>query len=241
MDVYRELTRRQTPTEQLAVTVFAVAALYAIIKGTSHTVLLGLAVVLMILGALPRQVALGFLLGASAILLVQTAVREYEGFASCGARSLTKRTAFSGSEGFADKEKEVKDEKKEAEADETKEPVGPSDEEKKEEEKKAEAFNDGRSGKPMLPDNRERRELLELGKPYKLPSENDDKGFHLDAGTTFLNAYKALKPDQISAMTKDTQELLATQKSLMGMLDSFGPLLKDMNKITGILGSGPSN
>ena len=82
MDVYRELTRRQTPTEQLAVTVFAVAALYAIIKGTSHTVLLGLAVVLMILGALPRQVALGFLLGASAILLVKTAVREYVGFSS---------------------------------------------------------------------------------------------------------------------------------------------------------------
>ena len=227
MDFYRELTRRQSPTEQLEVTVFAVAALYAIIKGTTHTVLLGLAVVLMILGALPRQVALGFLLGASAILLVQT--------------------AFSGSEGFEDKahtagktkEKEAEvDEKKEADE---KESVGPSDEEKKEEEKKAEAFNDGRSGKPMVPDHRERRELLELGKPYKLPSESDDKGFHLDAGTTFLNAYKALKPDQISAMTKDTQELLATQKSLMGMLDSFGPLLKDMNKITGILGSGPSN
>lgn len=221
MDIYRELTRRQSPTEQLAVTVFAVAALYAIIKGTSHTVLLGLAVVLMILGALPRQVALGFLLGASAILLVQTAVREYE-------------------EGFADKSKtkEEKTEEKKEEGAEEKEPVGPSDGEKKEEEKKAEAFS---SGKPMVPDHRERRELLELGKPYKLPSENDDKGFHLDAGTTFLNAYKALKPEQISAMTKDTQELLATQKSLMGMLDSFGPLLKDMNKITGILGSGPSN
>lgn len=210
MDVFRELTRRQSPTEQLAVTVFAIAVLYAIVKGTSHTVLLGLAVVLMILGALPRQVALGFLLGASAILLVQTAVAEYEG--------------------FADKEKDAK-------ANEEKEPVGPSDAEKKEEEKKAEAF----SGKPMVPDHRERQELLELGKPYKLPSENDDKGFHLDAGTTFLNAYKALKPEQISAMTKDTQELLATQKSLMGMLDSFGPLLKDMNKITGILGSGPGN
>jgi hypothetical protein len=90
--------------------------------------------------------------------------------------------------------------------------------------------------KPMMPDNATRREMLELGKPYKLPSESDDKGYHLDAGTTFLNAYKALKPDQIAAMTRDTQELLATQKSLVGMLDSFAPLLKDMDKITGFFG-----
>jgi len=54
-----------------------------------------------------------------------------------------------------------------------------------------------------------------------------------------LNAYKALKPDQIAAMTADTQELLNTQKSLVAMLDSFAPILKDMNKITGFF--GPSN
>jgi hypothetical protein len=70
-----------------------------------------------------------------------------------------------------------------------------------------------------------------------MPHETDDTGFHLDAGTTFLNAYKAMKPDQIAAMTKDTQELLATQKSLVSMLDSFAPLMKDMGKITGFLGS----
>jgi hypothetical protein len=86
----------------------------------------------------------------------------------------------------------------------------------------------------MLPDNTDRAEPLELGKAYTLPKESDDKGFHLDSGTTFLNAYKALKPDQIAAMTKDTQELLATQKSLVAMLDSFGPLMKDMGKITGM-------
>ena len=92
----------------------------------------------------------------------------------------------------------------------------------------------------MLPDNADRKEPLVLGKPYKLPSEGDDKGYHLDAGTTFLNAYKALKPDQIAAMTRDTQELLATQKSLMGMLDSFGPLMKDMGKITGFFNQVPA-
>ena len=88
----------------------------------------------------------------------------------------------------------------------------------------------------VLPDNADRKEMLELGKPYKLPNEADDKGVHLDAGSTFLNAYKALKPEQIAAMTRDTQELLATQKSLVAMLDSFGPLMKDMSKITGFLG-----
>jgi hypothetical protein len=99
---------------------------------------------------------------------------------------------------------------------------------------------DGSGKKVMLPDNADRKEPLVLGKPYKLPSEGDDKGYHLDAGTTFLNAYKALKPDQIAAMTRDTQELLATQKSLMGMLDSFGPLMKDMGKITGFFNQVPA-
>lgn len=101
-----------------------------------------------------------------------------------------------------------------------------------------ESFSDGR--KPVLPDNADRLEVFELGKPYRLPSESDDKGFHLDAGTTFLNAYKALKPDQIAAMTRDTQELLTTQRSLVAMLDSFAPLMKDMGKITGMMGIGGS-
>jgi hypothetical protein len=92
----------------------------------------------------------------------------------------------------------------------------------------------------MLPDHTDRKEPLVLGQAYKLPSEADDKGYHLDAGTTFLNAYKALKPDQIAAMTRDTQDLLATQKSLMQMLDSFGPLMKDMGKITGFFNQVPS-
>jgi hypothetical protein len=74
-------------------------------------------------------------------------------------------------------------------------------------------------------------------KLVKLPSESDDKGVHLDAGTTFLNAYKMLKPDQIEAMTKDTQDLLQTQRSLVSMLDTFAPLMADMGKITGMLGS----
>jgi len=77
------------------------------------------------------------------------------------------------------------------------------------------------------PDNGSRREALELGKKYKIPSEADDEDYHLDAGTTFLNAYKSLKPDQISAMTKDTQELINTQKQLMSTLSTLKPLITD--------------
>jgi len=77
------------------------------------------------------------------------------------------------------------------------------------------------------PDNGSRAEFFELGKKYKAPSEEDDAEFHLDAGTTFMNAYKSLKPDQVAAMTKDTQDLMATQKQLMSTLHTLKPLIKD--------------
>lgn len=78
------------------------------------------------------------------------------------------------------------------------------------------------------PDNGSRpAEMFELGKKYTMPKETDDPEFHLDAGTTFLNAYKSLKPDQISAMTKDTQDLINTQKQLMSTLNTLKPLITD--------------
>jgi hypothetical protein len=52
-------------------------------------------------------------------------------------------------------------------------------------------------------------------------------GFHIDQGTTVINALNALKPDQVKAMTQDTQALIETQKSLMGMLSSMKPMLQD--------------
>ena len=95
------------------------------------------------------------------------------------------------------------------------------------------------------PDNGSRGEFFELGKKYKLPSEEDDKGFHLDAGTTFMNAYKSLKPDQIAAMTKDTQELMDTQKQLMSTLNTLKPLMQDgknmMNTFQSYFGSVPNS
>jgi hypothetical protein len=216
MEVLRELTKRPGSTEKLAIGAFVVTVLYAVYAGTAHTALLGVGFTLIVLGALPRQVALAFLVGASAILLVQK----------------TKAPFLTGVEGFASPEPEKEKEKEEAKDAITNGVPAPEPIEKA---KVKEEFTQ-KSGKPMLPDNADRKEMLELGKPYKLPNEHDDKGFHLDSGTTFLNAYKALKPDQIAAMTKDTQDLLATQKSLVGMLESFVPLMKDMNKITGFFG-----
>jgi hypothetical protein len=75
-----------------------------------------------------------------------------------------------------------------------------------------------------------------------MPSEGDDQDFHLDAGTTFMNAYKSLKPDQIAAMTKDTQDLMTTQKQLMSTLQTLKPLIKDgkemMDMFQGYFGAG---
>ena len=203
-------TRKLKAADNLAIGFFVLAVLYSIIRGTAHTVLAGLAFFLMMAGALPKQMSLAFLVGALVILLLQPRL-SVEGFDSgSGSGSSTGEGEPTASAGSA---KAVEDAIAAAQT---------------------EGFSEN---KVMLPDNATRREPLELGKPYKLPSESDDKGYHLDAGTTFLNAYKALKPDQIAAMTRDTQELLATQKSLVSMLDSFAPLMKDMGKITGFFGN----
>lgn len=216
MDVLRELMRKPRPADSLAVGLFIVATLYAILRHSAHTIIPGIAFVLMVLGALPKQVALAFLVGASVIVLLQTN-KSQEGFADVDpdSKTIEEGEEEGGVEGSEENETDEVTDDEPAEA-------------------QTEGFGPKR---PMLPDNTDRKEPLVLGAPYKLPSEKDDKGYHLDSGTTFLNAYKALKPDQIAAMTRDTQELLATQKSLVGMLDSFGPLLKDMNKITGFFGT----
>ena len=247
MEVVRELMKKPRQTDLLAITLFVVAVLYTVYRGTAHTILVGLGFTLIVLGALPQQVALAFLVGASAIMLVQSnRSDQVEGFAS--------EMDISG-EGFGtdtkvgnsadptiaeDPDADANSEHQQREEQEAVDELIHGTNNAIKGKATAEGFSESRktSAKPMLPDNTDRMEPLELGKAYKLPSENDDKGFHLDSGTTFLNAYKALKPDQIAAMTKDTQELLATQKALMGMLDSFGPLMKDMNKITGFFGPG---
>lgn len=65
--------------------------------------------------------------------------------------------------------------------------------------------------------------LFKLG---QIPTEAKG-GFHIDAGTTVMNAINSLKPDQIKAMTSDTKQLIDTQKSLMSMLQTFQPMVQE--------------
>lgn len=57
--------------------------------------------------------------------------------------------------------------------------------------------------------------------------EQDKGGFHIDQGTTVINALNALKPDQVKQMTDDTQKLIDTQKSLMSLLTTVKPMMQD--------------
>jgi hypothetical protein len=69
----------------------------------------------------------------------------------------------------------------------------------------------------------------EMPTPFKLgeiPSQVKD-GPHIDAGSTLMSAIKTLDPAQINAMTKDTKQLIETQKSLMGMLGTMKPMMND--------------
>lgn len=65
--------------------------------------------------------------------------------------------------------------------------------------------------------------LFKLG---VIPEEGKG-GFHIDQGTTVINALNALKPDQVKQMTDDTQKLIDTQKNLMSLLSSVKPMMQD--------------
>jgi hypothetical protein len=88
-----------------------------------------------------------------------------------------------------------------------------------EDEKKAE-----KKGKPAPTIKKE-----EMAMPFKLgeiPTQVKN-GPHIDAGSTLIKAIQGLNPDQINAMTKDTKQLIETQKSLMGMLGTMKPMMND--------------
>jgi hypothetical protein len=82
-------------------------------------------------------------------------------------------------------------------------------------------------------------------KKYRLPSEKEDGNHHMDTGTTFMNAYKKLKPEQIQALTSDTQKLITVQKDLMANLNNLKPLVSDgkeiMKTFKSFFGSEPSS
>jgi len=80
---------------------------------------------------------------------------------------------------------------------------------------------------PAQPQAQPQKDTLAV--PFKLgeiPSQVKN-GPHIDAGSTLIKAIQGLNPEQINAMTKDTQQLIETQKSLMGMLGTMKPMLND--------------
>ena len=83
---------------------------------------------------------------------------------------------------------------------------------------------EAKKGKPAAVSGKQ-----EMAMPFKLgeiPSQVKN-GPHIDAGSTLIKAIQGLNPDQINAMTKDTKQLIETQKSLMGMLGTMKPMMND--------------
>jgi len=82
-------------------------------------------------------------------------------------------------------------------------------------------------------------------KKYHLPSEKADGDHHMDVGSTFMKAYKQLKPEQVQALTTDTQKLISVQKDLMANLNNLKPLVSDgkeiMKTFKSFFGSDPSS
>lgn len=69
----------------------------------------------------------------------------------------------------------------------------------------------------------------ETPQPFKLGEipKQVKEGPHIDASATLMSAIKSLDPNQINAMTKDTKQLIETQKSLMSMLGTMKPMMND--------------
>lgn len=60
--------------------------------------------------------------------------------------------------------------------------------------------------------------------PTPAPPKTSDP--HVDIGTTILHAYRNLTPEQIGGMRRDTKELMALQKELMGSLAEMKPAIE---------------
>ena len=88
--------------------------------------------------------------------------------------------------------------------------------------------NASKAGERELKPSAERKQNFQLGQEFEDDKDDDyTRDLYVDAGTTFMNAYKSLSNDQIQNMRKDTQDLLETQKELYKTLEQMKPLLND--------------
>jgi hypothetical protein len=207
--------------------IFGATALYAFYAGQITTIGLAIGIAL-IMFVIQNNIVISLISGSLAALVAVHCSRRAEGFRGGGGEAVGGRTA-----GEANDPDVFEDGPK------THAKTSDDDEEAFEGDAPAPAK------KRKVPDNGKRAEFFKLGKKYTGPSEDDDAEVHLDAGTTFLNAYKSLKPDQVAAMTKDTQELMQTQKQLMSTLATLKPLIQDgkqmMDMFQGYFGGGANS
>jgi len=66
------------------------------------------------------------------------------------------------------------------------------------------------------------KDIEEEKRPSKKEEDKEPEP-HMDIGSTLIEAYKKLKPTQVEQMSKDTKELMETQKQLMSTLSSLAP------------------
>ena len=202
--------------------IFGASAAYMFYRGQLATVGMAIGVAMILYAVTDGNMVASLIGGALAgLIAVHYSRREFEGFAT-EEDDDADASEHEKDEGFAAKEDDEGDD---------------------EEKPKPKAAKKRRAA--PLPDNGTRAEMFKLGKKYEMPKEEDDGEYHLDAGTTFLNAYKSLKPDQINEMTKDTQELMTTQRQLMSTLQTLKPLITDgkemMDMFQSYFGSGKNS
>lgn len=217
--------------------IFAVVAAYVLYCRQPATVGLGLGVALILYvltnGNILVSAVLGSIVSLVALYYSRTPMVKVEGFSDDVRDELSEEDYLTDKENM---KRELAGQPGAKEGFDEDEPV------EKKGKGKAGKGKAGKGKRVPPPDNGDRAEFLTLGKKYKMPSEDDDEDYHLDAGTTFMNAYKSLKPDQIASMSKDTQELMQTQKQLMGTLATLKPLIQDgkqmMEMFQGYFGNG---
>jgi hypothetical protein len=251
MDILKKLSksvgnlpRLNSEASQLyaAYGIFAAAILYIFYNGQLATIGLALGVGLILYTVTDRNLTVSLIGGALAGLVAVHYSRRREGFEDAQpAMPASEEEEDDNEEGFEDAKKKAEGFEEMPEEETGEEEEGFEDDRGEE---KPRPLRQKKAGK-KAPNNGERGEFFELGKKYKGPSEEDDADFHLDAGTTFMNAYKSLKPEQIASMTKDTQELMQTQRQLMSTLSTLKPLIQDgkqmMDMFQSYFGNGNSS
>ena len=94
-------------------------------------------------------------------------------------------------------------------------------------------FNLGSDTVENFKGSSKRRKRRKRRKKRKVEHFDDDdvEESYIDLGTSFLEAYKSLTPQQVEKMSNDTRSLMGHQKKLIETLDNLGPVIKGGKKI----------